>query len=425
MPIVNRANSESKSDSLSRSAYIVARSKNEACRKMKRACRTLGMGLLSIGLCGCGAVLNEGIRDTVVPTDAKATWQQDRYDKHRRGRADYAGSQTGALLWSYCFWSPDSRSQATFDSNGHIYLGSDEVARQSGVYCFNSDGSIHWSFFAWNDVDEAPALGQDGSVYVANFGSPYAIVSLSSEGAFRWSYQTGVDGSYLSDVLLDSNDRVYVGSDDNNFYALDSDGTFSWSYTTPGNIRMAAASDTNNRVFFSECSASGDHPLYAVDSNGSFAWSYYGVGFQLNGFCVDITDNRVFMAEGSRNLCCLNSDGRLRWSYSGGGGSFAPVIGADRRIYFDNADRNLYAITSEGALLWSYKRGSYGPKSPAVGSDGKVYTGNQDHNIYCFDSDGSFVWSYETAEDILGAPSIHDGKTYVPSYDNYFYVFGD
>ncbi|MDR3689869.1 MAG: PQQ-binding-like beta-propeller repeat protein [Fimbriimonas sp.] len=74
----------------------------------------------------------------------------------------YAVSPTGVLQWTY------STSESIWDSavasDGSIYFGCSD----NYIYCLNKDGTLRWKHQTLGLVENAPALGADGTVFIAS-----------------------------------------------------------------------------------------------------------------------------------------------------------------------------------------------------------------------------------------------------------------
>ena len=81
----------------------------------------------------------------------------------------------------------------------------------------NKPGTVLWEFKTGGIVLSSPAIGSDGTVYVASLDNKlYAINGKS--GVKLWEFKTG--GDVDSCPAIGPDGTVYVGSKDNKLYAI-------------------------------------------------------------------------------------------------------------------------------------------------------------------------------------------------------------
>ena len=92
------------------------------------------------------------------------------------------------------------------------------------LYAVNSDGTIKWKLALERDGC-SPIVGPDGIIYVGGGSKVYAI---SPNGEKRWEYETGY--SITSIPTINSDERIYVGTDGGKVYAINPDGSQEWPF---------------------------------------------------------------------------------------------------------------------------------------------------------------------------------------------------
>lgn len=286
---------------------------------------------------------------------ADTPWPKFKHDAQNTGRSPYAGPQTAVLKWSYLTPS---------------------------------------------DIAGAPAIGQDGTIYIPTIGND-AMYALNRDGTLKWKYTTG--GGCWTSPAIGSDNTIYFGTDDGKFYAMNPDGTLKWTYSV------------DNNSYFSAPAIASDGTIYVVSS----AWLVR----------VPIAEGPSLQLETSK-FHAISPDGTLKWSYDvpGTGPPNSPAIASDGAIYF-TFRRTLYALNPSGTLKWSYatNQGTI-YSSPAIGSDGTIYFGNN-NKLYAVDSDGTLKWVYLTKGDIISSPAIstadviYVGTTF--STDRYGFIYFD
>lgn len=108
--------------------------------------------------------------------------------------------------------------------------------------------------------------------------------------------------------------------------------------------------------------------------------------------------------------------------------SAAQPAGSGWPMFRGNAQRTGQGVVAGPVvpeLLWSYSTGDGLDSSAAVGPDGKTYIGSWDNTYYVLTSAGSLGWSYITGSYIWwSSPAlVVDGRSYVGSVDDTFYAF--
>jgi outer membrane protein assembly factor BamB len=186
-----------------------------------------------------------------------------------RNTSVLAISPNGTLGWSYKTSAPMT-SSPSIDLNGTIYAGD----WNGIVYALNPDGTLKWQ---WRDathvgtVDSSPAIGSDGTIYVAG-GT--AVVALSADGTVKWKYQTSVAFAGSSPAI-GTDGTIYVGSRDGGLYAIGADGTFKWAYPTRGGVDSSPAIGADGTIYVGSNYKSGqDSYLYVLLPNGGLKWEF-------------------------------------------------------------------------------------------------------------------------------------------------------
>ena len=146
----------------------------------------------------------------------------------------------GAVLWHFAaaIGSVGLRATPALSADGStLYVGS-----SGGVlYALTTDGKLRWqtpiSGPTGGHIENAPAVGPDGTIYVATGGSsgnaPGDIDAFSPSGVLKWHYTA--DGTFETTPAVGSNGLVVAGDDVGAVVALNvADGTLAWSFHAPG-----------------------------------------------------------------------------------------------------------------------------------------------------------------------------------------------
>jgi outer membrane protein assembly factor BamB len=183
----------------------------------------------------------------------------------------------------------------------HVYaaplLAGDAVvfgAQDGSVQAVARDRTPRWRVELGADVDGAPALGRDGTIYVGVDDG--RVVALTDRGEIRWTFQTGLD--VRGALTVGGDGTIHVTSLDGSLYALHPDGSLRFRVPTDGPIAAPAVIDGEGNIFFT----SRDDRLWSVAHDGRVRWTV--------DLATDV-DGGVTLAPG-RTLVTAGDDGRLR-----------------------------------------------------------------------------------------------------------------
>ena len=227
-----------------------------------------------------------------------------------------------------------------------------------------------------------------------------------------WNYTTE-NAVESSPVVAD--DKVYVGSNDNNLYCLDAaTGELIWNYTTGDTVRSSAAVADGN-IYVS----SWDNKVYCLNaSTGTHIWNYTTDG--VPDAHPSVVSGNVYIGSNDGTLYCLDAaNGTQIWNYTTGGMVYSSPLVVDGKVYFGSHDDKVYCLNaSTGTHIWNYTTGDNVSSSP-IFADGNVYVGSYDKKVYCLDAtSGTLVWNYTTGGSVSCSPALAGGIVYIGSFDN-------
>jgi hypothetical protein len=95
------------------------------------------------------------------------------------------------------------------------------------IFIHPPDTLLKWRLRLDAGKNLSPAIGPDGTIYVAAADS--SLAAVNPDGTLKWRYQTG---RYVqSSPALAADGTVYFWAEDDSFHAVKSDGTLKWSYS--------------------------------------------------------------------------------------------------------------------------------------------------------------------------------------------------
>jgi len=214
------------------------------------------------------------------------------------------------------------------------------------LYCIGTPttGTTPWSFgYEGSDLSqERVSTGQAGPT------------DLSYP---RWVFQTGAKVSSSAAV---ANGKVYIGSDDHNWYCLNAyTGQEIWNFTTAWTVGASAA--VVNGVMYT---GADDGNIYALDANtGAVIWKTSAGGLfthyiepqelQQRSSPI-IIGSSLYVGAMDGNLYCLNiANGNVQWTYKTAGPIFGSPVYSNGAIYICSGDTYMYALNSAtGTFMW-------------------------------------------------------------------------
>ena len=379
----------------------------------------LGGTILNAAFVSCAEVSTPVTSNTVsftIPAagPGRGDWWMFHHDPTHTGRSPFTGPGAAIKKWTFATGA-EVESAPALGADGTIYVASQD----DNLYAVNPDGTQKWAFTTGGVIhDSSPAVATDGTVYIGSGDDN--LYAVNADGTLKWTFATG--GAVDCPPTIGADGTVYFGSTDGKLYALNADGTPKWIYDTGGDqlAYSSPALAADGSVYIGSLNGK----VYAVDATGAFKWSVTTGGSIFSTPAV-AADGTIYVGSQDTFLYALNPDGTQQWTFGTNGGvRSSPAIGADGTIYVGSEDGNLYALNADGTQQWAYTTGDYVYNAPAIGADGTIYFGSQDKNIYALNGDGTLKWSYATGGLIFfTSPAIGaDGTLYIGSDDHLLYA---
>ncbi|WP_237465494.1 PQQ-binding-like beta-propeller repeat protein [Vibrio stylophorae] len=297
-----------------------------------------------------------------------------------------------------------------------------------------------------------------------------AEVAQSKENLMTPLWQVATEGQIWSSPAVEKG-RIYVGSDDGDFYAIDqASQTVLWRFATQGKVRAAPALDAKHVYFSSDDGylyalnkesgqevwrfhlndgdvprigpanhapwvfdyeksspvlangrlfiGSADQHFYAIDSqNGKQIWR-----IQTNGMVratPSLGDKVVYISSwGGRVYQIDQTSGQINWQFDTGSPIVSRVVAVGDKLIVGARNGVLFALNAQGTEQWRFTmpEGSWVESSAVVDSDQRhFYLGTSDAKIlYKFDSQtGKTIWQTTLHGWIWGTPLLYQGQVYI------------
>jgi outer membrane protein assembly factor BamB len=280
----------------------------------------------------------------------------------------YTLDANGALLWSY-----DTNvavlTAASIGPDGSIYVGT-----ESGrLHAVDVNGHARWTHDADGFIYSSPALSPEGnSIYVCS--SDGVVCALGRDGSELWTFQTkdtsGIGSSIFASPAVGPDGTVYIAAvRDPNLYALDAND---------GSVKWACNFEYLIHPIFPEAGTYFGWPLASpvVGPDGTI---YQTLLYDPNLYAIDPNTGAILWSA---------QMGRYR-PFGDSGGWSEPAVGPDGTVYVGSSDANLRAVEPNGAIKWITRLGWTTGVTLTVGSDGLTYAADNDGWLCVVDSNGN------------------------------------
>jgi len=258
-----------------------------------------------------------------------------------------------------------------------------------------------WTFHTGAGTQSAPAIGADGTVYVATQDGQ--LWAVSPEGRKKWVYNLRSQMEIHSSPAIGGDGTVYFGSRDRHLYAVDAAGKEKWDFATGAWVDSSPALARDGSIYF----GSWDHTFYALGPDGRKKWSF-DAGAPVVSSPVITADGTICFGSHNGRFYALQPDGALRWQYAAGGAILSSAaVSREGVLYFTSVNGDLHAVNADGSPRWRLHTGSITRSSPVIAPDGALYLG-VNRELWCISSEGKQIWGRGNESAIEAAPIAYE-----------------
>jgi outer membrane protein assembly factor BamB len=354
-------------------------------------------------------------KSTATYGPANSPWPMKCHDTHHTSRSEYGTTNNSYYeLWRYKFDDQVDNDPA-IGEDGTVYVGGSYEKLQQYLYAFYPDGTMRWRYRAdgliWH---MCPAVAEDGTIYFGSWDE--CLHAVNPDGSRKWKFDT--NGNLVSDPVIGEDGTIYFGNFGSKIFALNPDGSEKWRYKTGGDITSDPAIGDDGTIYI----GSRDNYLYAINPNGTLKWRFK-TGYWIKAPPSVAEDGTVYISSYDDHLYALYPNGTLRWKTEKGYGSDTnPSIGSDGAIYVVSINQ-LRALNPYGSKKWDFHLGgSVKRSSPTICADGIIYVGIEigdckGGEMVAVNPDGTLRWRERLSNEwIDSSPCIgEDGIIYVVS----------
>jgi outer membrane protein assembly factor BamB len=268
-------------------------------------------------------------------------------------------SSGGEVLWKYNI-NPGGltmevgQSSPALGNDGTVYVAGDHL------YAINPDGTLRWTAFGNTSemLRNAPVIGTDGTIYFVYHNIPLTALS-PSDGSVRWYCSLGADDHCFASPAIGTDGKIYVATQPGLVYAVSMTGQIVWTFNLmssgfSGILRSSPAIDNAGSVYFGINTGSPSSAFFALNSDGTLKWK-----FEPADLPSDVPSTHFDI-------------------YS------SPAIGSDSCVYFGQEFGRVYTLNKSDGFMKSMSETIQGItwSSPAIDKKGILYISDLSGRVY-------------------------------------------
>jgi outer membrane protein assembly factor BamB len=247
-----------------------------------------------------------------------------------------------------------------------------------------TSGHILWERNLGGNVTPGPAVGADGTIYIAtNAGVLHALNPAT--GADKWTFDGG--GPYIGETDLSTTPLIL------------SSGDIVWS--------------------------GPEHTLFDLSPVGTLIWSHV---FATNPLSPVLAGTRVYIEQMGGTLSAVDISSAtptVVWSLPIGRTSFGSPVVAPNGSIVTTADRHVVDVTDKGGVgkvTWTFTTSAALEVSASVGADGTVVVSTNNRSVYAIKPNGSLKWRTDLGSESYSSASVSNGVAYFGDNSGHLHV---
>jgi outer membrane protein assembly factor BamB len=185
----------------------------------------------------------------------------------------------------------------------------------------------------------SPIVTRDDSILVPRHNF---LQSITPNGEPGWNVDA--TSGTLGQAALGEDGTIYVADDRNVLYAFDRTGEKKWMFDA--GVVGSPVVDTQAVIYFTDGAG-----LYALAPDGSLTWRIQSPAHDAFHTSPTLAADGIIYIGGNTGLFAYYQDGSLRWSLIKYGAGSAPTIAPDGTIYYTCWAGYLCAVRDEGSPL--------------------------------------------------------------------------
>lgn len=215
--------------------------------------------------------------------------------------------------------------------------------RAGYLYCVDGSSQvIQWEVKLSQTLVSSPFLGEK-NIYVLDGDNN--LFCLSEEGTLLWQR---IMEETITSGIIEFRDHVCMGTISGRFIAMELlKGERAWVFNAEDAIRSNLV-DSNGKIFF----GSDDGSLYVLSSAGHLIQKFI-IGGKI-GATLAVDGDYLYCGSGNKEILCFDVTKRKKkWTVRTGGELLVPPIFYERRGFFACMDNVLYCLDKKGGtILW-------------------------------------------------------------------------
>ena len=350
-------------------------------------------------------------------------WPNSGYDGQNTGLSPYISDSNGKILWNATV-DGTINGNIAIDCDGNIY-----VASTSGVYSFDKDGNLRWTYTSWgSDMFSGIAISKD-VIISPRSGDTLYFIDQNTGAQYGWSniYQA----SSIFPPIVDANSNLYVTSE----YQYGGASKYNLvivpfsSWKSGGEKYIIAIGDevpTSSPVLINE-------NLVGINTNNGFkivdttSQSVIGI-ININSNIKPVVGSGLIYACDDTGILALTPDNQLLWKVNVTGSLGNSIALSDNGyIYSVNSQGVLYKydLNDEGKEYKVYDLKSTVSSNMLVDADGTIYLTTDNGEMYAFDANDNLAFLVLDSITSKGQSAIgENGVIYVYTNENAVYAIG-